>query len=414
MWFELHAESISENTSAFLNLARFFAAELVVVGHATNLIAGTLDPVARTLLPFPSLIFLSEIGVFLFFVLSGFLISQTVFSKMKRGGYDFKIYFIDRFARIYSGLVPCLIAILLVNTARIYFNPGHPGDSGTLDAVTLAGNLLMIQEIPAKQMLGTLGAANLPVHFKIQAFGDAIPLWTLSIEWWLYLLFGWLALGRTNQGDKRGWGFYAMLLAFSIIPAAYLFYNNSALVATWFFGAAITIAFSRTLSRARHSAGRIASAAGSFSPRVKKTALAAAFLALVFMLAMRLKSDLAFGVERYSDFILAILVTASFALAVALAKKGAITLSGKKTPGRMKFLAGYSYTLYLLHASVLNLFVSMHLQYPVIVLVASGFIAANMLSAVIAHYTETRHKEFAGWIKTRLALQPAGTRAIKE
>ena len=54
---------------------------------------------------------MQNLGVVVFFLLSGLLIPYTVVRNKNRGGYSWGHFFIDRFARIYSGYLPGLIVI---------------------------------------------------------------------------------------------------------------------------------------------------------------------------------------------------------------------------------------------------------------------------------------------------------------
>ncbi len=378
---------ISENTSVFLNIVRFVSAELVVVGHATGLIAGTLDPQTRSLLPFPSLVFLAQFGVLVFFILSGFLICNSVLSKISKPGYGFKTYFIDRFARIYSGVVPCLIVILLVNLIRMDVAGGY-GNYASLNIQAFAGNLLMLQEISFTNLAHFAGL-NLPLNMKIPAFADAIPLWTLSIEWWIYLAFGWMVLGRKTAGKDPSLRFFVLMFFFLLIPIAVLASDNAPLLVAWIMGAAITLAFTRLSSIRRRV------------KVVKKSALLLAFAVLVVFAGLRVGQDVASKMVLTSDLLLAVLVAFAFAIAIALVKLSfnGRAIAGARAIRSAKFLAGCSYTLYLLHVSILNLSVSLNLPFSIILLVGVGFVSANIISVAVAYYTEMRHGDLARKLK---------------
>lgn len=393
---------ISENTSVFLNVVRFASAELVVVGHATGLIAGTLDPQTRSLLPFPSLVFLAQLGVLVFFILSGFLICNSVLSKMNKPGYGFKTYFIDRFARIYSGVVPCLFVILLINLIRMNVAGGY-GNYGSLNIQAFVGNLLMLQEISFSN-LGHFVGLNLPLNMKIPAFADAIPLWTLSIEWWVYLAFGWLVLGRTG-GKSKGISleFFIPMLAFSLVPLAILASDNAPLLAAWALGAVITLAFARMPGIKKRVAAMAKRAKSSWPMALvnSKAVLAIVLLAAVFLAGLQVGEDVASKRVLTSDLLLAVLVACAFALAIALVNFGfgGRAIAGASAVRSTKFLAGCSYTLYLLHVSILNLSVSLNSPFSIILLVGFGFVMANVISVAVAYYTEMRHGDLARELK---------------
>lgn len=135
---------------------RGFASCYVFAGHLLLSSLGQLDVLLR---------FGQEI-VICFFLLSGFVI---YYSTVQARGQNYRSYFIRRFRRIYpTFLIACLLAWIIM------ILKGHP----LIDWRTLLGNLLMLQDSRA----GKPG-----VWFDV--FGDNLPLWSLSYEWWFYLLF---------------------------------------------------------------------------------------------------------------------------------------------------------------------------------------------------------------------------------
>jgi peptidoglycan/LPS O-acetylase OafA/YrhL len=63
----------------------------------------------------PQFPFIQNIGVLIFFVMSGFLITATLLHNSAKPDYGFARYFIDRFARIYSGLLPALVFVIVTD-----------------------------------------------------------------------------------------------------------------------------------------------------------------------------------------------------------------------------------------------------------------------------------------------------------
>ncbi|SDJ71020.1 hypothetical protein SAMN05216338_106153 [Bradyrhizobium sp. Rc2d] len=68
----------------------------------------------------------------------------------------------------------------------------------------------------------------------------------------------------------------------------------------------------------------------------------------------------------------------------------------------VRFFAGYSFTLYLIHHT---------LMYPAFLLWKDGgwlifipaVLVANVVAAVVATYTESRHKQLAQWLQRRIS-----------
>ena len=106
-------------------------------------------------------------AVLLFFLLSGFVIYLSAASSRNL---TFVTYFTKRFVRIY----PILLATLLISTAIFFINRYLFTVS---DIKTFAGNLFMLQDLAAQ-----------PGHIVIPYLKN-YPLWSLSYEWWFYMMF---------------------------------------------------------------------------------------------------------------------------------------------------------------------------------------------------------------------------------
>ncbi len=117
-------------------------------------------------------------AVIVFFVLSGFVIKYT-YEKSKDK--SFKFYFIRRFIRLY---VPLLFIFLLGYLLKCY----KEGMLASPEWLTLLGNLFMLQDVISQK----------PHVISATYMGNGV-LWSLSYEWWFYMLFFFLA----NKIDKE-------------------------------------------------------------------------------------------------------------------------------------------------------------------------------------------------------------------
>jgi peptidoglycan/LPS O-acetylase OafA/YrhL len=95
------------DTSLTLDLLRAVAAQMVCVGHAIIFFVSGSRP---QWLPV-----MQNIGVLIFFLISGFVIAAALSRRSGDPEYGFLRFFVDRFARIYSGLLPALVLILAVD-----------------------------------------------------------------------------------------------------------------------------------------------------------------------------------------------------------------------------------------------------------------------------------------------------------
>jgi peptidoglycan/LPS O-acetylase OafA/YrhL len=107
-------------------------------------------------------------AVMAFFMLSGFVIYLSVCQDPHM---SWRRYFMKRFRRIY---VPFLWAIAI--SILVFYGNGNLSDRFSVK--DLLGNLIMLQDFDLVKP-GTW----------FDPFLDNLPLWSLSYEWWFYMLF---------------------------------------------------------------------------------------------------------------------------------------------------------------------------------------------------------------------------------
>jgi len=168
----LKTAALGENSTAFLDLLRALAANLVLFGHAQEVFGGH----GR----FPA----GLIGVGIFFILSGFLILLSSLARLRRPGPYFAPYMVDRFARIFTAYVPVLILVAAVNSAADLGQWGQDGMS--TGPAAFIGNLLLLQNYPIFQA----GRHWVGETLYIRPYNTAEPFWTIPIEFWIYVVFG--------------------------------------------------------------------------------------------------------------------------------------------------------------------------------------------------------------------------------
>lgn len=121
-------------------------------------------------------------AVIVFFVLSGFVIK---FTYEKSRDKSFRYYFIRRFIRLY---VPLFFIFALGYFLKCY----HEGTLSSPEWGTLFGNLFMLQDV-ISQKPNVISAAYM---------GNGV-LWSLSYEWWFYMLFFLLVTNiKSDQLNK--------------------------------------------------------------------------------------------------------------------------------------------------------------------------------------------------------------------
>lgn len=358
---------IARNSSTVLDLIRVLAAQFVALGHSFWFTDGSLANPVR----YPKYISVAMLSTLGFFALSGLLIGYTCLRRANQEDYGFRIYFIDRFARIYSGLLPALLLIFLVNVLHIQIAPLHYatnyGALGSLDFSTLVGNILMLQGYPIQ-------AISAPVY------GDAFQLWTLSIEWWMYMAFGWLVISLAKGRLLSLPRFIIPMAIFAVVPLSGLFVTGRNLVFIWLLGAGLAALILNT---------NITSVLGRWS-------VAVVLSALILYRSAQL------GTSIYGDYFLAVLVVILLSALIGLADNQPKELFGHRSRLVIKYMADYSYTLYLVHFSVISLvFAVAPLGYPIAVTLLA-LVIANLSAAGLALVMEKRHRAIGERLKRML------------
>jgi peptidoglycan/LPS O-acetylase OafA/YrhL len=184
------------------------AAALYVVIH--HMLGSTgLKNVAPALLRAPFRF--GQEAVIIFFLMSGFVIYLATYKKPQL---TFSEYFFKRFFRIYPVFVSTLIISLIVAFCN----------SETLikgDLIDFAGNIFMLQD-----------TGNKPGTF-VYPFLHNHALWSLSYEWWFYMLFlavlGLLSFLRRHY-KYSGSSIYPVGVISLLAYAAYLLFPNHMLL----------------------------------------------------------------------------------------------------------------------------------------------------------------------------------------
>jgi len=132
-------------------------------------------------LPIAGLFRFGQEAVVVFFLLSGFVIAHSVLRKEFSG----LAYLRARFLRIFVPFIPALALSYLVQSL-INGGPVAP------ELPTLVGNLLMLQDF-----------SFFPGNVVDTYMGNN-PLWSLSYEWWFYMVFLLLMTRVPSWGMKTG------------------------------------------------------------------------------------------------------------------------------------------------------------------------------------------------------------------
>ena len=298
----------------WLDWMRFIAAFMVVVCHSRgfNWVEwGALPNAEQTLLL--KLFFAGTRAglewVVVFFVLSGFLVGGGVINRCLKGTFNLKSYSIDRVSRIWVPLIPALFLTLGV---ALYC--GLP-----VSLLDLLGNIIALQG----------------VFFK--NFGHNEPLWSLSYEIWFYVIIGAVGVILSPRSKNHFFSLLILMIGFSVFTRL-----NTNFLCCWLLGA-----FSYFLVTESKKTGLIVVALlfvvlGSAISQVQADTLSITKYSLMTFLPSR---NIAILIESSGIGLL-------IAAICRLAPMGVLLIKFERIGGA---LAAFSYTLYLTHYPILNL-----------------------------------------------------------
>ena len=176
-----------------LDALRGLAALYVVIHHSVS------NSVMLFGLNIAFLFRFGEEAVILFFLLSGFVIN---YSFVKGRDKTFRTYFFKRATRIY---IPLLIVMALGYAMECY----GAGEIVNAHPRELLLNLMMLQDI-----------SDLKPNVVVDPYMHNSPLWSLSYEWWFYMVYFQVQKHVASNRGKDG-----LVMGLSIVSAiVYLYF----------------------------------------------------------------------------------------------------------------------------------------------------------------------------------------------
>lgn len=217
-----------EDLSVF-DASRGLLALLVVVAHINQAIWTPVYGFGAAATIFGTI---ANISVVIFFFLSGMLITYSGINLTTRNGFNYKQFLLNRLTRIYPTLIFSLILVYIL--MRLF--PLLNGNS--YDIRKFPGELYSVREkyyVDGYQIVKT---ATLLITDIINING---PMWSLFIEWWLYVSAMFLFITIEN---KRLW-IRVISFILALLPLLYIFRQFQIpglfYMAIWFLGAAFTL-----------------------------------------------------------------------------------------------------------------------------------------------------------------------------
>ena len=261
-------------------------------------------------------------AVLLFFLLSGFVIHYS-FSRARDR--SFRTYFTRRALRIYAPLV----VVFALSYAVACVEAGALVDP---QPEVLLGNLLMLQD-------WTWAKPNVVV----EPYMDNGPLWSLSYEWWFYMLY-WPIMRTIGERRSRD----ALVLGASLVAGAvYTFWPAMpvrivAYLGIWWCGAMLADAW---------AAGTVRRWA-TWWPPLGAMGAATALRALDVALARAAGEDLLFGRHPFHEFRHFFFALVALVVAYAWSRLSWRGFDALTRP--FLVVAPISYGLYITHAFLLD------------------------------------------------------------
>ncbi len=298
---------MNRSFSLYLDAVRFIAACLVYVYHSNQrLLVADILPASH----------FGHSAVIVFFVLSGFVIAYITDSKEN----DWASYAASRLSRVYSVAVPALLLTVLLDAIGRQLYPAlynYPFDQF---AVRLLAGTAMLNEV---------------WFVSITSFSN-VPYWSICYEFWYYVAFGLL----TFLPRRLAWpalSVLALLLGPKIVMLAPI-WALGVLLYRW-------RALQR-LSTPQASVLAVVSVLGivAFHALDVEGQISAWF---EVQIGAYWHTQLTFSKFFLADYLLGLLVLMNFAAMRQLAPLlGAVLLPFERP---IRFLAAYTFTLYLLH-----------------------------------------------------------------
>lgn len=185
--------------SSHLDLLRGMDALLVVIVHLSDMFFA-LSFANPSLIGKAAMFFVVQgiSSVLTFFVLSGYLISMSIFDPLRKGTFSWRAYLVNRLSRLYVVLIPALLLGALWDWLgmRLY-GLNSPYGGVTLGSITVPPSV--VSYFTWENFLGQLLFLQ---EIKCHTFGSNGVLWSLSSEFWYYLIFPALLMAFYKPSDK--------------------------------------------------------------------------------------------------------------------------------------------------------------------------------------------------------------------
>lgn len=340
-------KQIHPGASVVLDFMRGTSAQLVLIGHLLSFYGIQQEY---------KIPIIQNFGVLVFFVLSGFLITQTTFLKGKEYGY--KNFFIDRFVRIFYSFIPAILLVAILDYILIQVGV-YDQDKYNNSILNFFGNILMLHAYPFAKQLG------------IEAFGTGRIFWTVAVEWWIYIAFGFLYY-FWNKRKVNIWHKVSFVISIPLV-FFYIGFRGDGLSVMWFYGFLVAIFYNK------------------LNLNFKRYMAVVVFLMLAMLLRVYFDRDM-------YDAALASL----FSITLLILMLSDIKLFTTKWFHKFSnFLASFSYSLYLIHYSLISVYIVFFPAESLVHIVVI-YLLVNILSYVFYLFFEKKQYQARRRLKEML------------
>ncbi|WP_010678054.1 acyltransferase family protein [Bacillus timonensis] len=251
-------------------------------------------------------------AVMVFFVLSGYFISSSILKSISENRWSWSDYLLKRITRLFIVLIPALLLTYIWAKIQLglFGEDMSPLDLRVSDYLTwelLIGNLFFLQGIITEGPFGLNG-----------------PLWSLTYEFWYYILFPCIIL--IFHSRKKSTKFFYLIISITI--SIFIGKEIMSYFLVWLLGAAI--------------------------PLIKGIKIDNKALQIVILVIVSILAVFSLNYKAGSNFLFDLGVGLSFSVLTYF-----IISFLNESPSSSKFnipkyLAGFSYTLYLTHYPLAN------------------------------------------------------------
>ncbi|MEZ5708011.1 MAG: acyltransferase [Blastomonas sp.] len=205
---------------SFVDMARWMAAMMVMVGHLRNpLILGYGDLAAgERPIWVQGWFFVTGFhaeAVLVFFVLSGYLVGGLSAVRAWAGSFRLESYAIDRVSRLFIAFIPALFLTLALDWAGARWFGGTGLYDGTHPMIIAKNHGIVFQDFLTPGIF--FGNMAMVQYYFVPELGSNSPLWTLSTEFWFYAVFGLLLAGWLARSGASRWVQIGLGLVFAAI-----------------------------------------------------------------------------------------------------------------------------------------------------------------------------------------------------